>query len=121
MRTLRFTVAWFPLSLAVVNSAFTLVVFFAAIRNPERSGMLPILVYIADWPSSYLAEMVRDRLHDPGNSSVTGNLQKDLCVYLAFGFIWYSAIGLALRAIIVRFIFSPGAKKGEETRAAGVG
>src|SRR3954469_21241192 len=99
MRKLRFAVAWFPLLLALVNSAFTLLIFLTAIRNPERSGMLPILVYLADWPISCFAEVVRGWLDDFGHGSVIANLQKDLAVYLAFGFVWCYAIGLALRAI----------------------
>ena len=88
-----------PLILAIANASFTIVIFALAIHNPEKSGLLPILVFFCDFPASLCAEWLRDLLHD--GFGITGRLTIDGAVYAIIGFLWFYLIGHVLRAIIL--------------------
>src|SRR6266567_754217 len=77
-----------PWILALLNVVFTFVVFMYAIMNPEKNGLLPILVYFVDVPASFGAERLRDLLHD--HFSLVTRLTIDCLIYMLVGFVWLS-------------------------------
>ncbi len=91
-----------PWILALLNVVFTFVVFMYAIMNPEKNGLLPILVYFVDVPASFGAERLRDLLHD--HFSLVTRLTIDCLIYMLVGFVWFYLIGTVLRLIILRLV-----------------
>src|SRR2546421_610531 len=84
-----------PFILAFLHAAFTLLIFGAAISSPETRGLLPIVLYFADYPCSLVMEFLRKSLH--GELTVTGRLLVDCAVYLVIGSAWFFAIGTLVR------------------------
>jgi len=89
-----------PIAMAGVHAAACIVVFGLAIRDPERSGLLPVLLYFSDYPASVLMETVRRALHF--DLRPEGRLLVDGVVYVTFGSGWYYLLGWLLRAGVRR-------------------
>lgn len=99
MRLLRIL----PLALAILHASFVVLIFGLAMSNPGRLGLLPILVFYVDYPSSIAAESLRRYLH----STLADQLLVDAVVYGAVGSIWFFLIGLLVRAGVKRFFIKP--------------
>ena len=52
-----------PVIFAAIHAALTLLVFGKAIASPERSGLLPLIMYYLDYPCSTFMNWVRHLLH----------------------------------------------------------
>jgi hypothetical protein len=90
-----------PWILAVINFFCTSVVFGVAIYQPEKSGLLPILIYFFDMPMSIILESFSEWLRFKFNPSYP--LVVDYILYLVTGFAWFFLIGVICRYCILRF------------------
>ncbi len=97
------------IAVLVLHLALVVFCFGFAIYQPERSGLLPILVYGADYPASFLAEWPRKALHDTaGLQSYTGRLLADAFSYVLVGCAWWLLLGLLARRL-ARAVFTRAA------------
>ena len=95
-------VRFLPLELAGLHALVTILVFGAAIKTPERLGLLPLIIFYADYPFSLLLNWLRNILHF--GESIRGNLVVDGAVFLIFGSLWFYFIGLLLRTITMKIV-----------------
>jgi hypothetical protein len=93
---------YLPWVLAGVHAAVTVWLFGAAILSPERSGLLPVILYVADYPCSIVLNWLRNLLHP--DWSVESNLLIDGVVFLTLGSTWFYLIGLGVRSILRRLL-----------------
>ena len=91
-----------PFIFAAVHAALTLWIFGEAIASPERSGLLPLIMYCLDYPCSIFMNWVRHLLHP--DWGVRSNLAVDLTVFLIIGSFWFYAIGLVVKSALARVI-----------------
>ena len=87
----------FLLLLAGTHAVLASVVFGAAIASPERSGLLPVSLFYADYPCSIFMDWLRNLIHT--DTSVRGNLLVDYFVFLVFGSLWFFLIGSLIRQV----------------------
>ena len=102
MNLIRKIVRFLPLALGLGNAVLTAIVFFFAVSDPQRSGMLPLVIYTLDFPASLIAEPVRSALGDLFTMTVTRQLEMDGSVYLVVGFLWLYGIGMVVRWVFLR-------------------
>jgi len=84
-----------PAILAGLHAIFAGLVFGLAIADPGHSGLLPIIVFFADLPCSFLMEWLRGIL--PQKFLVT-----DAIVYITIGSIWWYMLGSLFRTAYFR-------------------
>lgn len=82
----------FPLILAALNFVLTTAIFGAAVSAPTQRGLLPIIVYFADYPVSRLLESLLGRLR----GGLENNYLVDYCSYAIVGALWYWIIGIII-------------------------
>ncbi|MBV9128392.1 MAG: hypothetical protein JO117_09930 [Verrucomicrobia bacterium] len=88
-------------TVVLLHLAFVAFCFGFALYQPERLGLLPVLVCYADFPASLLAEWARPALADAvGAHSYRGKLLADATVYALVGSAWWLLVGLLLRRLI---------------------
>jgi len=102
MNLIRKIVRFLPLALGLGNAVLTAIVFFFAVSDPQRSGMLPLVIYTLDFPASLIAEPARSALRDLFTTTVTRELEMDGGVYLVVGFLWFYGIGMVIRWTVLR-------------------
>jgi len=85
------------------NGLFTVIIFHFALVDPQRSGMLPILVYTIDFPASFIAEWAGSVLHEFFRTSVTGQFWIYGGVYSWLALLVLSD-GMFIRWIVLRFV-----------------
>lgn len=90
-----------PITLAGIHALACVVIFGAAIGDPERSGLLPLILYFSDYPASLAMELIRGALH--GSMDIEGQFAVDGLVYLTFGSAWFYLIGSLLHKLMVRY------------------
>jgi hypothetical protein len=95
---------WLAFLLTGGHAFLCITVFGLALSDPGRRGMLPILVYVADYPASLVCEAVRRALH--GHVPLP-RLAVDGLTYLAIGSLWYYVLGTFLRVVIGRLARTP--------------
>jgi hypothetical protein len=83
-----------PLGLATLNASVTLCVFWAA-NHYLNAGLLPIIIYYADFPFSICIKWLSDVL-DP----IGAHLPVDTIVLVTLGSAWYYLLGIWLRKFI---------------------
>jgi hypothetical protein len=82
---------------AGLHTALILSCFGAALVQPERSGLLPVVVYFVDLPASLLCEPLRHGLHQLVQS-LAARLTVDALVYGILGGAWWlGLVSLASR------------------------
>jgi hypothetical protein len=101
--TLRTKIA-FPL--ATIHLVLVALCFGAAIYRPERSGLAPIIVLLADMPASLAFEPLRHSLHDLSEGYTT-RLLLDASVYAVLGTVWWFVIGMILAWIFSTLLRRP--------------
>jgi len=86
-----------PYVLAALHALLTLAVYIQAMRDPTRSGMLPILVFTIDVPASFpiifLARTIGVTSDKVGYNL---GLLNDMAFFLVLGSAWWLAIGYGL-------------------------
>src|ERR1700730_17453646 len=90
--TLRAKIA-FPL--ATIHLVLVALCFGAPICRPERSGLAPVIVLLADMPAPLAFEPLRHSLHALSESYTTC-LLLDAGIYAVLGTVWWFLIGTAL-------------------------
>ena len=89
---------WLPLLLALLHALFSTAVYSIAFFDP-RSGLLPILVFLLDYPFSYAIEWAIDitegLLPGPRGFLIDG------VAYTLLGSLWFFALGSAIRRVVV--------------------
>ncbi len=96
------TMKYLPHALAGMHAFLTVLIFATAISSPERSGLLPLILYVADYPCSIVMNWLRNALHP--DWSVQANLAVDGAVFLIIGSCWYYLIGSMLRGLIEKLM-----------------
>ena len=89
---LRRTSRWLPLIPVAAHTILTLLVFLVALRNPIRSGMLPLVVATVDLPFSIVIEMVASYVVRDG-LGYSASLLNDMSWFLVLGGAWWYGIG----------------------------
>ena len=84
---------WFPVSLALCHAVLTVLVFLQAIRNPDLSGLLPIVVFGADLPFSFVIIVLSRVIHPRGYAA---GLLTDMSFFLVLGSLWWFGIGYVI-------------------------
>jgi hypothetical protein len=87
-----------PYVAAALHAVFATIVFGSAIYNPMRGGLLPLLVFSADWPASLLVEHVADLLQEAFHAP----LLTDYFLYLVFGSAWFFILGVFFRFLLTK-------------------
>ena len=87
-----------PKVLAGLHAIVTCLVFGLAIASPERSGLLPVLLFFADLPVSPAMNWLRNILHP--DWGVRSNLFVDYLVFLLIGSMWYYLVGFIISAAL---------------------
>jgi hypothetical protein len=87
--TLRTKIA-FPL--AAIHLVLVALCFGAAIFRPERSGLAPVFVLLADMPALLAFEPLRYILHGFSDNYTT-RLLLDAGIYAVLGTAWWFVIG----------------------------
>src|SRR4051812_481369 len=82
-----------PWFLATVHTLLTIVIFWVAITNMERAGLLPIIMFFADLPASLLIEEIFHLIGAVTNSG--SNYLLAGATYLVLGTAWWYGIGKA--------------------------
>ena len=90
--TLRTKIA-FPL--ATIHLVLVALCFGAAVYRPERSGLAPVIVLLADMPASLAFEPLRHGLHG-FSENYTTRLLLDGGVYAVLGTAWWFVVGTTL-------------------------
>src|SRR4051812_16002147 len=72
----------FPITLALAHAVLTVVVFRLAIAQPIKSALLPMVVFIADLPCSFVIIYISRALPEIG---YTGSLLRDGDAFLLIG------------------------------------
>jgi len=109
---MRMIVNKLPWILAVANAAFTCWMFWVSHVDPAQYGMAPVLVFIVDFPATFVGELITS-----GLESLFGETYSMLPYFIVFvivGFAWYFLIGCGLRRLI-------RSRAGAGTRANGTG
>jgi hypothetical protein len=88
------------IGLALCHAAIVVIVFAAAYLEPARRGLLPIAIFVLDYPCSIIVESVRRSWHQSlGVSGLGGRLAIDAVAYLTIGSVWYGAVGAVIGRI----------------------
>jgi hypothetical protein len=90
---------WVIVVVVMLHLGFVALCFGAAILNPERSGLAPVFVYLADLPASFFCEVLRHRLHDWGPEDYYGRLGMDAFVYAVVGSAWWVVVAWGLGSL----------------------
>jgi len=90
-----------PWIFAVSNAVLTLYAFGAAYFHPDQYGMSPILIFILDFPATFLGALLESALL-PSDEYGRPYEVKSCIIYLIVGFLWFFCIGKALRWIITK-------------------
>jgi hypothetical protein len=85
-----------PGGLAGIHATFAAVVFAVAIANPQKSGLLPLLVFFADIPASFFLEVLRKLFP-------VRTLAVDATVYILLGSAWWYVLGMLIRRGVLAF------------------
>jgi hypothetical protein len=91
---------WLPIVLASLHAVVTLLIFIRAIRAPERSGLLPVVMFYVDYPISIGLGRLSNVL--PDDSPVEQRLTFDAITFLVLGSAWYYLLGILVRLAIRR-------------------
>jgi hypothetical protein len=89
---------WFPSVIAIVHLLLAVLVFALAMRNPERSGLLPILIFTIDAPFSILISYVAGTFGISPETGYNASLWSDMAFFAVLGTVWWYAIGYAIIA-----------------------
>ena len=87
-----------PLFLACGNAIISTICFAAAILNPLRAGLLPLIVFFLDYPAS----LVIQRIGDTIATHIEARMLAYYFVYLLLGALWYYVGGIVIRFLIDR-------------------
>jgi hypothetical protein len=82
-----------PIVFSGAHAVLAVLVFWFTIADPERRGLLPIILFFADFPCSIFMNWLR-------KSILQSNLWVDAAVYVIIGSAWWYAIGWVLAAAI---------------------
>jgi hypothetical protein len=75
-----------PIVCSGAHAVLAVAIFWLAIANPVRSGLLPIYLFFTDFPCSIAMNWLR-------KSISPSNLWADAAVYVILGSAWWYAIG----------------------------
>jgi hypothetical protein len=78
-----------PFLLGGLHAFFVAIVFGSAICNPMRAGLLPMFVFVADFPISLLIEWL-------GSWMQASRLLFEAIAYLIAGSLWFYFLGYLL-------------------------
>jgi len=93
---------YLPCALAGVHAALTVLLFGGAILSPERSGLLPVILYWVDYPCSIVMNWLRNLLHP--DWSVESNLFIDGTVFFIIGSLWFYLMGSLVRSALPKLM-----------------
>jgi|GEM_PF-420290 len=91
-----------------LHTALAVFLFGAAIRDPIRSGLAPVLVYMCDIPVSYGIELLRQIFHQ--NDDYYRALKTDCALYVVIGGVWWGFIG-AVVSMFFQWLFQMRLKR----------
>ncbi len=83
-----------PVGLATLNASVTFYVFWAANHYPN-AGLLPIIIYYADFPFSICIKWLSDLL-DP----IGAHVAVETIAFVTLGSAWYYLLGVWLRKVV---------------------
>jgi hypothetical protein len=98
-----------PFIFGGTHAILSIWIFGLASTDPERKGLLPLIMYFLDYPCSILMESL---CHSLRRSTVDIFLVGGL-VYGIVGSLWFSLIGFVVRAVTTRFVRSVPAGTGK--------
>ena len=88
--------AW---GLVVVHALWCVLIFGLAVNDPERSGLMPVLVYLTDYPASVLAKglgrALRYRFLDVNFLLIYSG------IFLTVGSVWFYCVGRFLEWLLL--------------------
>ena len=91
-----------PFIFGGTHAILSIWIFGLASTDPERKGLLPLIMYFVDYPCSILMEsLCRSLSRSTVDIFLVGGL-----VYGIVGSLWFSLIGFLIRAVTTRFVKS---------------
>jgi hypothetical protein len=85
-----------PAIFACIHFLFAGLIFGLAIANPQRSGLMPILIFAIDLPWSFVLQWL-------GSIPPHASLAIDAAQYLTLGSAWWYFLGSLIRVAYWRF------------------
>jgi hypothetical protein len=85
-----------------LHLAFVILCFGAAIMNPERSGLAPIIIATVDIPAYYLIDLVRPFAHTLAPESYAWRLIVDGFLFSLIGSLWWFFVVNVLNRVFNR-------------------
>jgi hypothetical protein len=89
-----------PFILAGAHAAAAIAIFASVWAAPERNGLAPIFLFLADLPFSLLIEWIRKALYY--NQDIGSRFAIDAVTYGVLGTSWYFSVG-----VIIRYLARP--------------
>jgi hypothetical protein len=102
-----------PFIFGGAHAILSIGIFGLAITDPERKGLLPLVMYFVDYPCSILIEsLCRSLRRSTGDIFLVGGV-----VYGIVGSLWFFLIGFLIRAVTSRFVNLTAKRTGRAAEA----
>ena len=90
-----------PVIAVAAHTLLTVLVFLVAMLNPARSGLMPLLVFMADLPFSIVIHILAESVTRDGIGYYP-QLLNDMAWFLVLGGAWWYGIGFGVGVLIYR-------------------